>query len=90
MEQLAVIPRAKRKVDRETMKRTILALCKDQYVTLDCIAAFVHRSAKSLQSQFLTPMVRDERTLRRAFPATPNDPRQAYITVETMPADLKR
>jgi ATP-dependent DNA helicase RecG len=88
MEQLAIIPRTKRKIDRETMKRVILALCSNQYVTLDCIAVFVCRNAKSMQSQFLTPMVRDERTLQWAFPATPNDPRQAYITASTMPDAL--
>ena len=87
MEQLAAIPRIKRKVDRETMKRVILALCSNQYVTLDCIAVFVCRNAKSMQSQFLTPMVRDERTLQWAFPTTPNHPQQAYIAAQMMPND---
>jgi len=89
MEQLANIPRTKRKIDREIMKRTIHALCENQYVTLDCIAVFVRRNAKSMQSQFLTPMVRDERSLEWAFPATPNDPRQAYITAKEMPVDME-
>ncbi len=84
MEELAAIPRIKKKIDRETMKRTILTLCSNQYVTLDCIAVLVRRNAKSMQSQFLTPMVRDERTLQWAFPSTPNDPRQAYITASTV------
>jgi predicted HTH transcriptional regulator len=79
--RLADAPRCKGRVARETMRTTILALCRNQYVTLDSIAKIVRRNAKSLQNQYLSPMVK-EKQLALAFPTKPNDPRQAYIAAQ--------
>lgn len=73
-------PSATRKrLDPETMRAIILQLCEGQYVTRSCLAELMNRTADTLRHQYLSVMVEDK-SLILAFPQTPNDKRQAYIT----------
>lgn len=80
---LARLPREKQRISREQMRSVIREICCGQYVTLGALAVLVNRKPKPLQAQYLSPMVK-EKQLKLAFPSTPNDPRQAYITASTV------
>jgi len=67
----------------ETMRAIILKLCNRQYVTRSCLAELLHRTADTLRHQYLSVMVEDK-SLTLAFPQTPNDKRQAYITTSSL------
>lgn len=75
--ELAVEPRLKRKIPRETMKQVLITLATEQYITISCLAKLVDRDPETLRGQYLSQMVKDQ-ALNIAFPRTPNDPRQAY------------
>jgi predicted HTH transcriptional regulator len=67
----------------ETMRAIILRLCNGQYVTRSCLAELLHRTADTLRHQYLSVMVEDK-SLTLAFPQSPNDKRQAYITTSSL------
>lgn len=77
LEQIAELPRTKRKIDRSLMDETIIDLCSGHYIRLDSLASIVDRKPGTLQGQYLTQLCRKQK-LRMAFPDKPNDPRQAY------------
>jgi hypothetical protein len=78
LERLASEPRNKGKLPRETMKSVILAVSREQYLTLNALAQLVNRDQDALRQQYLNEMVKT-RELALAFPSTPNHPQQAYI-----------
>lgn len=67
----------------DTMRSIILQLCSGQYVTRSCLAELLHRTPDTLRHQYLSTMVEDK-SLTLAFPQTPNDKRQAYITTSSL------
>jgi len=75
----AAAAREKRRLHPSVMRDAITRICSGQYVTIGVLAQLVQRRPKSLQSQYLTPMVKEEHVLEWAFPTKRNDPRQAYI-----------
>jgi ATP-dependent DNA helicase RecG len=82
LEELALIaaePVNKGKIPGDVMKNVILALCRDQYVTVRCLASLVNRQPETLRGQYLSTMWRN-RELKLAFPDSPNDSRQAYTS----------
>jgi ATP-dependent DNA helicase RecG len=83
LEDLADLPRAKRKIDKEAMIDVILTLCTGRYVTLRCLSELVDRKPETLREQYLTNLVKDKR-LSMAFPTTPTHERQAYCTTESL------
>ncbi len=66
------------RVDPGVTKMTIIALCEHNYLSLPLLAILLNRSKDNLRQNFLNPMVIEEHTLERAFPTTPNHPKQAY------------
>jgi ATP-dependent DNA helicase RecG len=78
LEHLASEPRNKRKLPREKMKSVILAVSREQYLTLNALAQLVNRDQDALRQQYLNEMVKTHE-LALAFPSTPNHPQQAYI-----------
>jgi ATP-dependent DNA helicase RecG len=78
LERLASEPRNKGRLPRETMKSVILAVSREQYLTLNSLAQLVNRDQDALRQQYLNEMVKT-RELALAFPSTPNHPQQAYI-----------
>ncbi len=81
LERLALAPRNKRKLPRETMRNVILAVSREQYLTLNALAQLLNRDRDALRQQYLNEMVKF-RELALAFPVTPNHPQQAYIANE--------
>lgn len=81
LEKLAAYPRAKGKIPLETMRQTILAICKGHYVALSSLAALVNRDADALRQQHLKPLVKEGK-LRLAFPTAPTHAKQAYRATE--------
>lgn len=77
LESIAAEPREKGKIPRETMKQILQELTAGHYITVNCLATLVNRTADTLREQYLSQMVKDG-VLAIAFPRTPNDPRQAY------------
>ncbi len=76
---IAAEPLTKGKIPGGMMKSVILALCRDQYVTVRCLASLVSRQPETLRGQYLSAMWRN-RELKLAFPDSPNDSRQAYTS----------
>ena len=69
--------REKKRASPELIKRVILDLCKDRYITLAALSEILNRKPETLRGQYLSDLVRSK-LLVMAFPKTPNDPRQAY------------
>ncbi|MBF0622934.1 MAG: putative DNA binding domain-containing protein [Magnetococcales bacterium] len=74
----------------ELVKNTIISLCTEHYITLDVLSELLNRKKESLRIHYLNPMVTKERSLRRAFPTTPNHPSQAYTTAKTEARKIKK
>ena len=66
------------------MRNIVIDICQDHYLTIKVIAELLGRGEKYLRDIIINPMV-EEGLIKRAFPHTPNDPRQAY----TMAAKLE-
>ncbi len=79
LDEIAGVPRSKKKVDREVLIEVVLRLCTGRFVTLRCLAELVNRKPATLRDQYLSKLVR-ERKLELAFPTTPNHERQAYCS----------
>lgn len=72
--------KSNKKYPKEKMIELLKKLCTGRYLTLKVLGLLLDRSEDYLRLHFLNPLV-DKRELRRAFPANPNDPRQAYTAV---------
>ena len=81
LEELARLPREKRKIRREEMERVICNLCRGHFIRLDILSKLLDRKPDSLRNNYLTLMKRAG-VLQIAFPRTPNDPRQAYTLAD--------
>ncbi|MCL7421756.1 MAG: putative DNA binding domain-containing protein [Methylobacter sp.] len=79
LEARAREPRTKKRLPKEVMQQVLIDLCKDQFITRQCLAQLVKRDPDSLRQQYLTELV-DEQKLTLAFPQSPTDSRQAYMT----------
>jgi len=67
------------RVDTSITKKTLLSLCEEYSLSLPVLAKLLNRSEDSLRKNFLNQMVGDH-SLERAYPQTPNHPKQAYKT----------
>jgi hypothetical protein len=76
---LAIEPNTKGRVSKETMIKALLDLCEGHFVTIACLASLVNRAPHALRQQYIKQLV-SEKKLRQAFPQSPTDGRQAYIT----------
>lgn len=65
------------KLNSENMKKIILELCEDDFLSLKDLAKFLQRDPKSIQEQYLTPFL-TEGLLELKYPDTKNHPNQAY------------
>jgi ATP-dependent DNA helicase RecG len=68
------------KAPSELIRRTILALCHDRFLSAEDLARLLHRHPNGLRQRFLTPLVTEGR-LRLKHPGSSTRPDQAYITV---------
>ena len=81
LEKVAEEPRDKKRISPEKMQALILEICSEQYVTIRALSDILQREAETLRGQYVT-ILKNDGKLAMAFPRTPNDPKQAYITVE--------
>ena len=77
--QRAALPRAKARLDRDSMASVILSVCEGRYVRLSVLAELLSRDADGLRKGYLDALVKDYR-IRRAFPGTPTHEMQSYRT----------
>ena len=85
LQDIARLPRQKKRVSQREMREVILALCEGQYITRSCLAELVCRTADALRQQYLRDMISDK-LLTMAFPQSPNHKRQAYIATASLRA----
>ena len=79
LEYLAKSARENGKIPQTEMFEIILTLCTDQYLTANALSHLVNRKIQTLRGQYINKL-KSEGNLLLAFPRTPSDPRQAYIT----------
>jgi len=87
LEHLAEEPRQKERLSSERMERVLLALCRDQFLTLSVLAELVSRNPDGLRQQYLSKMVRGGEMLL-AFPTKPTHEKQAYRAADGSTEDL--
>ncbi|MCK4440969.1 MAG: hypothetical protein KAU90_03125, partial [Sulfurovaceae bacterium] len=68
-----------KRYSKDKLKIIVKELCEKKYLTLSVLAELLNRSEDYIRKDVLNPMV-DNQELIRAFPHTPNDPRQAYTS----------
>jgi len=69
----------KKQYPKEKFKEIVKVICQDKYLTLGVLVKLLNRNEDYLRKNTLNPMVENQE-LFRAFPHTPNDPRQAYTS----------
>lgn len=78
LEGIAGLVRDKGKVPLDMTRDAIGLLCQGRYLTIRVLSLLLGRNETYLRQSILNPMVQ-EGHLERAFPQSPNHPRQAYI-----------
>lgn len=68
------------RVAPEVTRKTILALCKGRFLSLDQLSQLLQREHDTLRKKFVKPMVVDG-LLERRYPQAPNHENQSYRTV---------
>ena len=71
---------------KDAMNKIVKELCKEKYLTFALLVELLHRSEDYVRKDILNPMV-EAQELHRAFPKTPNDPRQAYTSTKVRADD---
>ena len=71
--------KGKKRVSPLLIRRAILIICENDYVTVNEIAAFLHRSRATVCIHYIPLMVR-EGMLDLKYPEKPSHPHQAYRT----------
>lgn len=87
LEEMAALPRTRKKVDKDEMKDIIVRLCTGHYVTGPSLATLIERDPDALRQQYLRPLVREGR-LQFAFPTTPTHAMQAYQATQLALEDM--
>lgn len=78
---LSAQARQQSRLDVDTMKQLIGALCKRHYIPVSVLEELLGRKSQSLRQNYLKPMISDG-VLQMAFPHKPNSPLQGYTTVD--------
>lgn len=65
------------KISSENMRKIILEICEDVFLSLKDLANLLERDPKALQDQYLTPMLA-EGFMELKYPDVKNHPGQAY------------
>ena len=71
--------KGKKRATPETIRRAILTICENDFVTTDEIATMIHRSRDTLSVHYIPRMVR-EGLLELKYPESISHPDQAYRT----------
>ena len=84
-DELAVIARPvaeSRRASPDLVRATIVALCRDRFLSADALGSLLGRNANGLRHRFLAPMVSDG-ILTLRFPGSANRPDQTYTASPT-------
>jgi len=68
-----------KRYSKDKLKIIVKELCAEKYLTISVLSELLNRNEDYIRKDVLNPMV-DNQELIRAFPHTPNDPRQAYTS----------
>ena len=71
--------REKRKVSADVMRKAILEVCQERFLTLQQLEIILDRTNSTLRTRFLKKMV-EEGFIELRYPDKPNHPEQAYRT----------
>jgi len=66
---------------KDELINIVKELCKNKYLSLNLLVELLGKNKDYLRKDVLNPMVASKELLR-AFPQTPNDPRQAYTSTK--------
>lgn len=66
-----------KKISSEDMKKIIIYLCSDSFVTLKELSEVLNRNSNSLQDQYISDMLKSS-ILEMKYPENKNHPNQAY------------
>jgi len=80
LEDIALVARTKQNIPHNEMQDILILLCQDKYLTLKFLSDLLHRNEDYLRRK-LNEMCKNKQ-LTRAFPKSPNDPRQAYTALK--------
>ncbi|EGQ7846464.1 putative DNA binding domain-containing protein [Vibrio parahaemolyticus] len=78
---LSVSAREQHRLDTETMKSLIIALCRGHYISVSVLEMLLARKPQSLRQNYLKPLV-SKGLLKMAFPNKPNSPKQGYTSTD--------
>ncbi|HCE1575201.1 TPA: RNA-binding domain-containing protein [Vibrio parahaemolyticus] len=73
--------REQHRLDTETMKSLIIALCRGHYISVSVLEMLLARKPQSLRQNYLKPLV-SKGLLKMAFPNKPNSPKQGYTSTD--------
>lgn len=69
------------RLQKKEMEEIVIELCREKYLSFACLVGLLNRSEDYVRKNILNQMVGSQKLLR-AFPKTPNDPRQAYTSTK--------
>jgi predicted HTH transcriptional regulator len=69
----------KKRLPKAQLEEIVKKICANRYLTLNLLSKLLDKSEDYIRKDVLNPMVANQE-LFRAFPQTPNDPRQAYTS----------
>ncbi|SFE57491.1 hypothetical protein [Nitrosomonas sp. Nm166] len=81
LDVIASDARHKGRLEQAEMKKIILTLCRQYYLTLPVLCQLLDRKPDPLRKRYLKPLV-EHGELTLAFPTRPTHPMQAYTTME--------
>jgi ATP-dependent DNA helicase RecG len=79
--EIAEPVRSKRRAAPDLVKRTILALCARDYLSVHQLSELLDRNATGLHTRYINPLLHEGYLVLR-FPDKPNHSQQAYRTVD--------
>ncbi|MBL1275685.1 MAG: putative DNA binding domain-containing protein [Ectothiorhodospiraceae bacterium] len=78
--QIAQQARNKKRIPQQEMRKILLELCDEHWLSRTQLAQFVQRNPEDLRHRYINPMV-SEGVLRLRYPETPNRTDQVYRAV---------
>ena len=81
---IALKVRSKKRADSDLMRKTVLELCRGNFLTPLQLGELLNRSPEGLRERLIKTLL-DEGLLERRFPNQPNHVQQAYRTKELSP-----
>ena len=82
LKQIAAPVREKSHANKEVVRKVILDLCSEQYLSLQTLAELLGRKRDSIRNHYIKPML-SEGLLKLKHPELINHPQQAYKTVSS-------